>query len=63
MISQVNAQAAVLYQDANKNVQKNSSVTKQGDTSRIDQIKAEIGRGEYRVDLKALAEKIADELM
>jgi len=63
MISQVNAQAAVLYQDANKNVQKNSSVTKQGDTSRIDQIKAEIEKGEYRVDLKALAEKIADELM
>jgi flagellar biosynthesis anti-sigma factor FlgM len=64
MISQVNASVAnISYQEATKNIHKNNNVTKQGDTSKIEQIKSEIEKGEYRVDLQALAEKIADELI
>jgi len=64
MISQVNASVAnASYQEATKNTQKSNNVTKQGDTSKIEQIKAEIEKGEYRVDLQALAEKIADEIL
>jgi len=64
MISQINASVAnVSYQEATKNIQKNTNVTKQGDTSKIEQIKAEIEKGEYRIDLQALAEKIADEII
>ncbi len=64
MISGVNSSVAnATYQEATKNTQKSSNVSKQGDTSKIEQIKAEIEKGEYRIDLQALAEKIADELM
>lgn len=64
MISQVTASAAnALYQESTKNVQKSNSVSKQGETSRIETIKAEIEKGSYRVDLDALAKKIAEELM
>ena len=64
MISRVNGTVAgSIYQESTKNTQKATNVSKQGDTSRIEQIKAEIEKGEYRVDLQALAEKIADELM
>ncbi len=64
MISQVNASVAnASYQEATKNTQKTSNVNRQGDTSKVEQIKAEIEKGEYRVDLQALAEKIADEIM
>ncbi len=38
------------------------TVTKQGDTSRIDELKASIEKGEYRVDIEALAKRIAHEL-
>jgi anti-sigma28 factor (negative regulator of flagellin synthesis) len=38
------------------------SITKQGDTSRIDELKASIEKGEYRVDIEALAKRIAQEL-
>ncbi|MEA1918648.1 MAG: flagellar biosynthesis anti-sigma factor FlgM [Campylobacterota bacterium] len=64
MISQVNASVInASYQEATKSTQKTNNVTKQGDTSKIEQIKAEIEKGEYRIDLQALAEKIADEIM
>ncbi|MEA3521954.1 MAG: flagellar biosynthesis anti-sigma factor FlgM [Campylobacterota bacterium] len=64
MISQVNASVThANYQEATKNTQKGSSVSKQGDTSKIEQIKAEIESGQYRIDLQALSEKIADEIM
>ncbi len=64
MISQVNASVAnASYQEATKKTQKAGSVTKQGDTSKVEQLKAEIQKGEYRVDLQALAEKIADEIL
>lgn len=38
------------------------SITKQGDTSRIEELKASIEKGEYRVDIEALAKRIAQEL-
>lgn len=38
------------------------SITKQGDTSRIEGLKASIEKGEYRVDIEALAKRIAQEL-
>lgn len=38
------------------------SITKQGDTSRIEELKASYEKGEYRVDIEALAKRIAQEL-
>ncbi|MDD2837498.1 MAG: flagellar biosynthesis anti-sigma factor FlgM [Sulfuricurvum sp.] len=38
------------------------SITKQGDTSRIEELKNSIEKGEYRVDIEALAKRIAQEL-
>ena len=37
-------------------------VQKQGDTSRIDKLKASIEDGSYRVDIESLAKRIAQEL-
>ena len=39
------------------------NITKQGDTSKVDQIKESLASGEYKIDLEALSKKIADELM
>lgn len=39
------------------------SITKQGDTSRIEELKASIEKGEYRVDIEALAKRIAEQLI
>lgn len=39
------------------------TIVKQGDTSRIDELKASIENGEYRVNIDALAKRIAQELM
>ena len=41
----------------------NTSVSKQGDTSKIEQIKESLASGEYKVDLDALSKKIAEELL
>lgn len=38
------------------------SISKQGDTSRIEELKASIEKGEYRVDIETLAKRIAQEL-
>ncbi|MDD2789958.1 MAG: flagellar biosynthesis anti-sigma factor FlgM [Sulfurimonas sp.] len=40
-----------------------TTVNKQGDTSKIEQIKEAINSGEYKVDLQTLSEKIAQELL
>jgi len=40
-----------------------STVSKQGDTSKIERIKEALDSGEYKVNLQALSEKIADELL
>jgi anti-sigma28 factor (negative regulator of flagellin synthesis) len=39
------------------------NLNKQGDMSKIDRIKSSIDSGEYKVDLQALSEKIAEELL
>jgi anti-sigma28 factor (negative regulator of flagellin synthesis) len=67
MISSVNSslirssyqEPSVKTKEQEKSMQ---SITKQGDTSRIDQLKSSIEKGEYRVDIEALAKRIAQEL-
>ncbi len=53
------------YQDGGaKEASKGSqTVDKQGDTSKIEQLKTSIANGEYHVDIKALAQKIAEEIL
>ncbi|HEY9203629.1 flagellar biosynthesis anti-sigma factor FlgM [Sulfurimonas sp.] len=69
MISQVN-QAGVRTAYANslgegKEVSKKASATvsQQGDTSKVERIKEALESGEYKINLQALSEKIAEELM
>ncbi|MFZ2889218.1 flagellar biosynthesis anti-sigma factor FlgM, partial [Sulfuricurvum sp.] len=67
MISSVNGslirgayqEASLKTKEQDKSVQ---SISKQGDTSRIEEIKTSIEKGEYRVDIEALAKRIAQEL-
>lgn len=40
-----------------------STIAKQGDISKVEQLKSSIENGEYQLDLKALAQKIADEIL
>lgn len=40
-----------------------ATISKQGDMSKIERIKESLQAGTYRVDLQALSEKIADELL
>jgi anti-sigma28 factor (negative regulator of flagellin synthesis) len=69
MISQVNGAAIrSAYQNGEtqvKNERKSNQieVSKQGDASKVDAIKEAIEKGEYRVNLEALSQKIADELL
>lgn len=69
MISKINpAVVRNTYQnnsDAQNRVNKGSSTTvkEQGDTSKVEAIKASIEEGSYKIDLDALAEKIADGLI
>ena len=42
---------------------KGATVSGQGDTSKIEQIKESLASGDYKVDLEALSKKIADELL
>ena len=66
MISSVNGSLLkATYQEPLKSKEQEKStqsVTKQGDTSRIEELKASIEKGEYRVDIEALAKRIAQEL-
>ena len=39
------------------------NVSSQGDLSKVDQIKEDLASGNYKIDLQALSEKIADELL
>ena len=49
----------------NKEVGKKAGtpVSSQGDMSKVEQIKEALESGEYKVNLQALSEKIADELL
>ena len=69
MISQANNSSVRASYAANLNEPKKASasasatVSKQGDISKIEQIKESLASGEYKVDLEALSRKIADELL
>lgn len=69
MISQTNSSAVrTAYANSfgeSKETKETSSTTvsQQGDTSKIDQIKESLASGEYKVDLEALSKKIAEELL
>ncbi len=69
MISQVNSSAirnayASNFSENKEVSQKQvANISKQGDLSRIHELKENIASGEYKVDLLALSEKIADELL
>ena len=63
MISRLNASSVnSLYQEAVKKNEKSTTIAKQGDLGKIERLKADIANGSYRVDIEALAEKIAEEL-
>lgn len=51
--------SALKPKDQEKSVQ---TVAKQGDTSRVEELKTSIANGEYRVNIEALAKRIAQEL-
>jgi flagellar biosynthesis anti-sigma factor FlgM len=73
MISQVKGAAVASTYTNNANQSKNSSkldaqkadasISSQGDTSKIEQIKSDIASGQYKINLEALSQKIADELL
>ncbi|OHD98720.1 MAG: flagellar biosynthesis protein FlgM [Sulfurimonas sp. RIFCSPHIGHO2_12_FULL_36_9] len=69
MISQINgANVRSAYANSfgeSKEVSQKAGVTvsKQGDTSKVEQIKEALASGEYKINIQTLAEKIAQELM
>jgi anti-sigma28 factor (negative regulator of flagellin synthesis) len=70
MISQVNSSGlARTYANntvelkENQKSEKQTNVSKQGDMSKIEQIKESIESGNYQINLQALSEKIAQELL
>lgn len=69
MISQLNSAGirsayASSFGESKEVSQKSATViSKQGDKSRIEEIKSALESGEYKVNLQALSEKIAEELL
>ncbi len=68
MISQVNSASVRNAYASNSGEQKVSqkgeaNISKQGDMSKIEQLKESIASGEYKVNLEALSKKIAEELI
>ncbi len=70
MISQLNGASAQAYaNNTNNKLQKGAShkmeptISSQGDKSKVDQIKESIESGTYQLDLQALSQKIAEELL
>lgn len=67
MISQLNSSAVRSAYSSNlgetKEATTKTNVTKQGDMSKIERIKESLESGEYKINLQALSEKIADELL
>lgn len=69
MISQINnanirGTYAGTLGEAKEVSQKNGTVvSKQGDTSKVEQIKEALESGEYKINLQTLSEKIAKELV
>ena len=67
MISKVNPSVIKNTFDQTKMNQKNSdkvtTLSNQGDLSKIEKIAKQIENGEYKINLDALSQKIAQELM
>ena len=70
MISQVNSSVIgrtyannTLEQRENQKAEKQANVSKQGDMSKIEKMKESIESGNYQINLQALSEKIAQELL
>ena len=69
MISQVgsanvrNAYANTFSETKDVNKKAGTTVSSQGDLSKVDQIKEALESGQYKIDLQALSEKIADEML
>jgi anti-sigma28 factor (negative regulator of flagellin synthesis) len=66
MISKVESSNVFgVYQNDEKTaeVKKSSSEETQTQKSKVDTLKEAIGSGNYKIDIKALAQKVADELM
>jgi len=67
MISQVNSSAVRSAYASNfgetKETAQKATVSKQGDMSKVEMIKQSIETGESKINLEALSEKIADELL
>ena len=67
MISQVNGSAVFnAYSNSSnesKEITQKATVSKQGDMSKVERIKESLESGEYNMNLQALSEKIAQELL
>ena len=71
MISQVNggnvraaySNALTENKEASAKAKAKTSVSEQGDTSKVERIKEALATGEYKINLEALSQKIAEELM
>jgi len=68
MISQVNSSAVRSAYTSNFGESKETNkvttnISKQGDTSQVEQVKEALSSGEYKVNIEALSQKIADELI
>ncbi len=67
MISQIKGALGNAYAPSSsesKELQKSAtSISKQGDMSKVEKLKESLQSGEYKINLQALSEKIADELL
>ncbi len=68
MISQTNSSVirgayTSNFGESKETAKASTNISKQGDTSKIEQIKEALASGEYKVNLQALSEKIAEELL
>ena len=66
MISQLNSGnvATTIANNTTKNTQAKQSIgTNQNSANKVEQLKESINSGTYKVDLSALANKMADELL
>lgn len=69
MISQVGSAAifsgyaSAVVKNENASEKQELKVSKQGDTGKVQEIKNALESGEYKINLQALSEKMADELI
>ncbi len=67
MISQTNSSVVRTAYTSNfgeaKETTSKANVSKQGDMSKVERLKESLEAGEYKINLQALSEKIAEELL